>query len=79
MKTKVIFRKYRDNGAILALFPDVEHSPGLCMSYEHIGQHSAAMYYHCLRITEPAKPNEYQSLKRELESIGYELIIKQRR
>lgn len=78
-KIKVVFRVFKDGGDVLALFPDEESSPGLCLSYQRVGQHSSAMYYHCMRITRPAKPLEYKSLKTELESIGYELDIKNRR
>lgn len=78
--TIVVFRAYKDNGDILALFPKERNypNPHLCDSYQHIGQHSSADYVHCLRITRPAKPVEYADLKRELEAIGYTLTVKTR-
>ena len=78
-KTRVIFRKWRDNGDILALFPDIEHSSTSILSYEHVGQHGGADYGGCIARTKPATPKEYESLRAELESIGYNLSIKKRR
>lgn len=76
-KTLVIFRKW-SNGDIIALFP---LEPGdcngvYCMSYEQIGQHGQAATD--LPSTEPATPEEYASLARELRSIGYVLRIGKR-
>lgn len=77
-KTKVVFRKYKDNGDILALFPEVDEGNYKCSCYERIGQHGAADYSHCIRITTPAKEEEYKALKNELESMGYNLDIKKK-
>ena len=78
-KTKVIFRKYKD-GDILALFPELQaDSLGNCGSYQHVGQHGAANYNHCMRSTRRATVPQYQDLKNELESIGYNLLIRKRR
>lgn len=84
MKTVVIFRKWIDNldGDILALFPLLranELTGGDCQSYEHIGQHGASDYSHCIRRTRPATPEEYADLAAELRGIGYNLIIRRRR
>lgn len=80
MKTKVVFRKYK-NGDILALFPNEIADPlGNCLSYEHIGQHGAATYGYCIEMTKPAKPSEYQELYNELTRVvGYRLDVKVRR
>ncbi len=43
--TRVIFRKFPDDGEVIALFPDehwTEHSGNYIASYMHIGQHGAA-------------------------------------
>lgn len=77
-KTKVVFRKYKDNGDILALFPEIDEGNYRISCYERIGQHGVADYSHCIKITNPAKSEEYQSLKRELESLGYNLDVKQK-
>lgn len=73
-KTDVIFRKYR-NGEIIALFPYEMEGQFCCMSYMHIGQHSGAIYSHCVKQTKPATSEEYRPLMSELISIGYELRV----
>ena len=77
--TEVIFRKWNRKafkGDIIALFPyDIYNISGLVSSYEHVGQHSGADYNHCINMTVPAKAEEYNSLKTELESIGYNLKV----
>jgi hypothetical protein len=75
MKTKVIFRKFR-NGEVIALFPE---EPGnsnywTFMSYMHVGQHGIAAD-HVVWATTLATPDEYNNLKQELESIGYDLVV----
>ena len=74
-KVKVAFRifpdpDYFDNPGIqvVALFPEVEDSPGLIMSYMHIGQHGSANPS-LLKDLEPATEEEYADLLRELEGI----------
>lgn len=66
--TKVIFRKYRSDGAIIALFPNeiADHS-GNVLSYMHLGQHSAANYTGCIRETVQTSASESKDLRRELE------------
>ena len=80
MKTKVIFRKFRSGGDILALFPEenANNDKGCCMSYQHIGQHGAASYGLTEAYTVPAKQAEYRELLNELIVIGYDLKIGQR-
>ena len=73
--TKVIFRKYPD-GSIIALFPEEKwNRMGNCASYMHVGQHGPADYQHVVASTKPAKPHEYEDLKRELQDLGYGLRI----
>lgn len=77
--TKVIFRMFK--GEVLALFPEVAGTvdkPHHCLSYARIGQHSAADPYGVIDESSPATPEEYASLKRELERIGYQLEVVQR-
>ncbi len=73
MKTKVIFRKWKDTGDIIALFPEELWSRNgyQISSYMQIGQHSGADYEGVIRGTFPAKQEEYQELYRELQQIGY--------
>lgn len=84
-KTVVIFRYYDHGefkGDVDALFPywfeNAEESYN-CMSYAHIGQHGGADYQGVMSRTRPATAEEYADLKRELESLGYNLDVRQRR
>ena len=72
-KTKVIFRKFKD-GDIIALFPEIagDMNPSTMMSYQHVGQHGAA---DCIESTKLADPEEYEDLKKELETVGYVLKV----
>jgi hypothetical protein len=75
--TRVIFRKWKDNGDIIAFFPDDDWGRGLIGSYMHTGQHGGAMYP-C--DTVPASPEEYADLLAELKQVGYDdLVIRKRR
>jgi len=75
--TKVKFRKWAEEGDVIALFPEQDHksgnaNPGHIMSYMHIGQHSEATVD---LLTDgdlvDATPAEYADLLRELKMIGY--------
>ena len=74
-KTKVIFRKYKE-GDVIALFPEIADSPdpSYCSSYQHIGQHGAADPL-IINETKRATPKEFAALKKELESLGYNLQV----
>lgn len=77
MKTDtVIFRKWK-NGDIIALLPMLPFDVlGLyCTSYEHVGQHGGADCAGVIRRTKAATPAEYAPLKRELEGMGYKLLV----
>jgi hypothetical protein len=73
--TPVIFRRWRDpDGGIIALLPTIPCSyerDDLCTSYEHVGQHGAALYTAVIASTFSAKPEEYADLLVELAKIGY--------
>ena len=75
--TKVVFRKWKEDGDIIALFPEQDHksgnaNPGNIMSYMHVGQHGEASVELLKddRLTR-ALPSEYADLLRELKMIGY--------
>jgi hypothetical protein len=76
-ETVVVFRKFTD-GQVIALFP---RDPGSssnwydCDSYMHVGQHSSADPG-LVNETEPASPDEYATLKRELEQQPYGYLFK---
>lgn len=76
-KTLVIFRRFKDNGDIIALFPEEPHDllGRYCVSYMRVGQHAGADYPGVIRASTPAKRSEYASLARELRRIGYKLRI----
>ena len=80
LPTPVVFRKWKDNGGIIALFPDLNFANGAAnfgniMSYEHVGQHGEA-HESLLRERKrfvKATPAEYADLLKELTGIGYNL------
>jgi hypothetical protein len=75
--TRVVFRIGKGNlRGLFALFPDDEEGPGLCGSYEHVGQHGSAAYSYCIQSSRPATPAEYAELKKELESEPYNYKLK---
>lgn len=76
-ETLTVFRKFKD-GDVIALFPDTEWTAETCSSYMRVGQHGGADYQHVLSITTKATPFIYEGLKQELESIGYNLKIRQK-
>lgn len=80
----VVFRRWKAGGTPIALFPEIEATDeGLCLSFEHVGQHGAACYAGVVSRTVPADVSEpdVAVLKRELESApyGYQLVVRQRR
>ncbi len=77
MATLVKFRvneKYTDSD-IFAYFPKLKADLNGCKtSYSHVGQHSACSPAY-EKESRPATKEEYLPLKKELESIGYNLKI----
>ena len=63
----------------IAFLLDVDANPNTIMSYMHVGQHSEASIGFCVAC-HLATPEEYASLKNELENlVGYELKVCKRR
>lgn len=80
MKDRVVFRVFKKEGDLIALFPhDIITPAGHRNSYQRIGQHGAADYTHCIKATRPAKLSEFRALKLELEQAGYDLEIRARK
>jgi hypothetical protein len=77
-KTVVIFRRFKKENDIIALFPYEIENGRHCMSYQHIGQHGGADFDVCVKNSVPAKPEEYNDLQKELISIGYNLEIRRK-
>lgn len=76
MATSVVFRKYKSDGSIIALFPGLPASNygADITSYQHIGQHGAASPF-ADYDTVLATPEEYGSLLSELKQIGYDDLV----
>jgi hypothetical protein len=73
--TQVVFRRWRDSGGIIALFPEMPSDINgyFCEAYEHIGQHGGADYHGVVRATRPATDEEAAPLAGELARLGYNL------
>lgn len=74
--TRVVFRKFKDDGQIIALFPDTlyrdHRGDWMLDSYMHVGQHDSASYS-ITEVTALATESEYASLLAELEGpVQYE-------
>lgn len=50
---RVVFRKWRDTGSVIALFPEIptDLQGWYCEAYEHVGQHGGADYHGVIRAT----------------------------
>ena len=73
-KTVVVFRVFKDDGDVVALFPELpaDNNGRYSESYQHFGQHCGADYEGLMRNgTRPATAEEYADLKKELESAPY--------
>ncbi len=77
---KAVFRKWRDTGDVIALFPELPSDlyGWFCDSYMHVGQHGGADYHGVIGQTVPATPGECADLSVELRRIGYRLKPLQR-
>jgi hypothetical protein len=71
----VVFRRWRDTGDIIALFPELPSDlyGDHCDAYEHVGQHGGADYHGVVQHTKPCSPDEAADLAAELRTIGYVL------
>ena len=71
----VIFRRWRESGDIIALFPEIPADifGRYCEAYEHIGQHGGADYWGVIQATTPVELHEAEDLAEELTRIGYNL------
>lgn len=78
-KTLVRFLYNEKTEDLFAYFPQHfynkrTHGHGVRTCYSHVGQHSACTIEYA-KESRVATPAEYADLKKELESIGYELRI----
>ena len=73
----VMFRiESGEGGDALAVFPTLDEGRGMVQMYSHVGQHSSGQMAYVRQKTRPAKPSEYASLKRELESAPYDYELR---
>ncbi len=78
-KTKVVFLidaplENEENKSVFAFFPELLENNNCALSYAHIGQHSECSFDYakeCLKANE----SDYNDLKKELESCGYNLEV----
>lgn len=69
---KVVFLK--EGKRLLAVFPEIPHDfEGNLTCYAHVGQHGGAAVGYCQSLTPTM--NGIDSLKTELESMGYKLYV----
>lgn len=75
--TKVLFLKDADSEEVTAYFPEIpwDTSERFIACYAHVGQHGGADLSAVKEMEAQATPDEYERLKRELESIGYKLEV----
>ena len=77
--TKVVFRKFKNSGAIIALFPELKENKYFVLSYMYEGQHGEADYTHVIQSTTKCSPEEYKPLYDELTNmVGYNLKVLQK-
>ncbi len=71
----VVFRRWKDNGDIIALFPALPADifGEYCDAYEIVGQHGGADYFGVVQHTKPCSIEESADLATELRRIGYRL------
>jgi len=81
MRTKVIFRKFKETKNIIAVFPELTYpnftsKKGLCMDYMNVGQHGECDYQTVMNMTHKAEYPEYKDLFEELRyKQGYDLKV----
>ena len=74
--TKVIFRKWKKGGGVIALFPELSASTKPeeeCLSYELVGEHGAANISQVMKASFEASSKESAPLREVLEEKGYNL------
>ena len=76
----VVFRKWKDSGEVIALFPGVQADhEGQCLAYTLRAHHVGVRYHDCLTRTVPATPADYAGLHAALRDRGHALIVRRRK
>jgi hypothetical protein len=82
-KTDMVFRvdtSKEFKGDVFVLFPhEVADFDGGVVSYQSVGQHSAADYVFCMGKSRKANEEEYAPLKKEMETLGYNVNLVSKR
>jgi hypothetical protein len=75
MPDVVVFRRWKDCGTVIALFPEIpaDIHGYFCEAYEHVGQHGGADFHGVIQNTTPVATEEAADLAEELTRIGYNL------
>lgn len=69
---RVILRRFRGTGELIALFPDIDEGHGRCASYMRVGQHSPASRQIIDATTlADAGDDDAVALLAELRQVGY--------
>lgn len=79
-KTIVIFRRWKDTGNVVAIFPEIpsDNQGYMCEMFEHHGQHTGRDCRGVVGRTTPAKGPDVKALARELRGRGYRLLIRRK-
>lgn len=72
-KLPVIFRRDKQDSAIVAIFPTIWETGNTFLCYAHIGQHGSAAYEYYRNDTVPASEEDSAALYKELWGI-YEYL-----
>ena len=78
MRDEVIFRKWKSKkrGDIFAIFPyDIGDIDGSVMCVDEVNGSWDGEYYYLLRLSVPAKKNEYKELKRYIREIYMTIAV----
>lgn len=74
--TVTVFRRWRDDGSIIAVFPEIGEGSGRCSCYQHVGQHGSTYFTDVIESSDPPAEDDedVHRLIAELTSIGYNLL-----
>lgn len=77
-KTIVIFRRWKDTGDVVAIFPEIpsDRQGYYCQMFVHHGQHGGGDCQGVVGRTTPAKGPDVRELARELRGRGYRLTVR---
>lgn len=81
MSDRVLIRKWRESGSLIAILPDCEANYGRTMMYGRIGQHCEGDYAGVVAQSDPVldwTDPQAVSLLSELKSLGYNPVFTRR-